>query len=171
VRIESAPADASLSDLLESGDIDAMVAPRPPRGFGRHLQIGWLFDDPVAAASDYFRATGIFPIMHVLGIRRELVARHPWLPAAAVKAFTRAKNIAVARLSDPSASNVSLPFLEETARSAQALMGEDYWSYGLEQNRVTLETFLAHHHRQGLSPRQLACEELFAPASLESFRI
>ncbi|MEI9852710.1 MAG: ABC transporter substrate-binding protein [Sphingomonas sp.] len=171
VVMEPAPADKSLSDLLVSGEIDAMVAPRPPRGFGREPNIGWLFDDPIAAASDYFRATRIFPIMHVLGIRRELVAEHPWLPSAVVKAFTRAKDMALARLVDPSASNVSLPFLEETARRARALMGDDYWSYGLEPNRHVLETFLSHHHRQGLSPRLLACEELFVPSSLESFRI
>jgi 4,5-dihydroxyphthalate decarboxylase len=171
IRIEPAPEGRSLSDLLESGEIDAIVAPRPPRGLGRHPDIGWLFDDPGAAASDYFRETGIFPIMHLLGIRRELATRHPWLPAAIVKAFTRAKDIALDRLLDPSASKVTLPFLEETARRARALMGADYWSYGLEANRRVLDTFLSHHHRQGLSPRRLECEELFVPSSLESFKI
>ncbi len=126
VRIEPAPADRSLSDMLAAGEIDGLVAPRPPRGFGTDPNIGWLFEDPIAAASDYFRATGIFPIMHVLGIRKTLVEAHPWLPAAVVKAFVRAKDLAVARLLDPSASKASLPFLEETVRRAMTLMGNDY---------------------------------------------
>lgn len=171
VRIEPAPADASLSDLLERGDIDGIVSPRQPRALGRHPDVGWLFDDPVAAAMDYYRLTGIFPIMHVLGIRRELATAHPWLPASLVKAFTRAKDLALERLLDTSASNFSLPFIEETTRKVRSLMGEDYWSYGLEPNRKTLDAFLSHHHRQGLSARRLACEDLFVPSSLETFRI
>ncbi|HTU09588.1 MAG TPA: ABC transporter substrate-binding protein [Allosphingosinicella sp.] len=171
VRIEPAPEGRSLSDLLEAGDIDAMIAPRAPRGFGVHPDIGWLFDDPAAAAADYFKATGIFPIMHVLAIRKRLVEAHPWLPASVHKAFTRAKDIALARLVDPAASAVALPFLEETARGIRALMGTDYWPYGLEANRVTLDAFLSHHHRQGLSPQRLAPEALFAAAALEQARI
>jgi 4,5-dihydroxyphthalate decarboxylase len=172
VHIEAAPQTATLSALLEAGEIDGIIAPRPPSCFGKEgARVGWLFPDPVRAATEYFKQTRIFPIMHVLGVRRDLVERHPWLPAAVTKAFSRAKTVAIERLLDPSASKITLPFTPERLREARALMGEDFWSYGLEANRHVLETFLRHHHRQGLSPRQLTPDELFAPSSLEAFRI
>ncbi|MDB5953261.1 MAG: 4,5-dihydroxyphthalate decarboxylase [Massilia sp.] len=172
VHIEAAPPTATLSAMLEAGEIDGIIAPRPPSCFGKEgARVGWLFPDPVRAATEYFKQTRIFPIMHVLGVRRDLVERHPWLPAAVTKAFSRAKTVAIERLLDPSASKITLPFTEERVREARALMGEDFWSYGLEANRHVLETFLRHHHRQGLSPRQLTPDELFAPSSLEAFRI
>src|SRR5262249_50384338 len=90
VRMEDAPAGTTISQLLERGDIDGFIAPRAPSLAGKkHPHIGWLFADPIAAGQDYFRRTGIFPIMHVTGIRRELVDKHPWLPAAVFKAFTQ----------------------------------------------------------------------------------
>lgn len=172
VRLESAPAGATLSGLLEAGEIDAIIGPRMPSGFDRgHPHVGWLFADPTAAAIDYFRRTGIFPIMHLVGVRRELAERHPWLPAAALKAFERAKAIALARLGDTSATKVTLPFVEEQLRAARALMGRDFWSYGVSANRHVLETFLRHHHGQGLSSRVVAVEELFHPSTLETHRI
>src|SRR2546421_98086 len=81
VRMEEAPEGTTISALLERGEIDAFIAPRPPGRHAHHPQIGWLFPDPIAAGRDYFQRTGIFPIMHLTGIRRDLVDRHPWLPA------------------------------------------------------------------------------------------
>ena len=98
VRLEDAPADRTLSSMLESGEIDGIIAPRVPPPFERgHPNVGWLFSDPVAAAKDYFKRTGIFPIMHLIGVRRELAEQHPWLPAAVFKAFAQAKAIALAK--------------------------------------------------------------------------
>ena len=133
--------------------------------------VGWLFDDPVAAAKDYYRRTGIFPIMHLVGVRRALAERHPWLPAAVLKAFTQAKAVALARLGDTAATKVTLPFVEEQLAAARELMGADYWSYGLPANAATLEAFLRHHHAQGLSSRQLTVEELFHPTTFEAFKL
>lgn len=172
IRIEDAPATATLSSMLESGEIDGVIAPRAPSCYARRApNVGLLFRDSVAAASDYFRRTRIFPIMHVLGIRRTLAEAHPWLPAAVFKAFEQAKSVALARLSDVAATKVTLPFVEERLAEARALMGEDFWSYGLAENRHVLETFLRHHHAQGLSPRVVAVEELFHPATLESHKV
>lgn len=168
--LEDAPANTSLSAMLEAGDIDAIIAPRAPSCFGRN-SVDWLFSDPVTAASDYYRHTGIFPIMHLLGLRRTLADRHPWLAGALMKAFARGKDIALARLADPSASKVTLPFMEERLLEARTLMGADFWPYGIAANRHTLATFLRHHHRQGLSPYQLEPEQLFHPSTLETFRI
>ncbi len=172
VQLESAPADRTLSELLEAGEIDGIIGPRLPSCFERgDPRVGWLFRDPTRAATDYYRRTGIFPIMHLLGVRRELAERHPWLPATLFKAFEQAKAQALAQLADTSATKVTLPFVEEQLRAARQLLGADYWSYGLVPNHKVLDTFLHHHHAQGLSPRRVHVEELFHPATLESFKI
>jgi 4,5-dihydroxyphthalate decarboxylase len=171
VTLEDAPAGRTISDLIDAGEIDGFIAPRPPHLSRPNPNVGWLFHDPVVAAKDYFKRTGIFPIMHLVGIRRTLVEKHPWLPAAVMKAFEQSKAVAVAHLSDTSATKVTLPFIEEQLAATRELMGEDFWPYGLESNRKTLETFLRHHHAQGLSSRLVKPEELFHPSTHESFKI
>jgi len=172
VRLDNAPDGATISGLLEAGEIDGFIAPRPPRLLERgHRHIGWLFPDPTAVAKDYFKRTGYFPIMHVVGIRRTLAERHPWLPGAVFKAFEQAKELGVERLSDTSSTKVTLPFVEETLREVRALMGEDYWSYGVDKNRKVLDYFLGQHHAQGLSPQLVKVEELFHPATFETYKL
>jgi len=172
VVVENARAGVTISDLLANGELDAVMGPRAPSCFERgHPDVGYLFADPQQAATDWYRRTRIFPIMHTFGIRRALAERHPWLPVAAYKAFDRSKAIAVAKLADTSATKVTLPFVEEQLRSARLLMGEDFWAYGLEPNREVLRRFLERHHAEGLSSRLLAPEELFHPASLDLHKI
>jgi 4,5-dihydroxyphthalate decarboxylase len=172
VRIESVPDGATLSGELAGGGLDAVMGPRAPSCYDRgDPNISWLYADPTAAAADWYRRRRMFPIMHLLGLRRCLVEQHPWLPAAALKAFEKAKAVGLTKLGDTSATKVTLPFVEEQLFSARQLMGEDFWSYGLEPNRHVLDYFLQHHHAQGLSPRKLRPEELFHPSTLESFRI
>jgi 4,5-dihydroxyphthalate decarboxylase len=172
VRLDNAPEGATISALLEAGEIDGFIAPRPPSLVEKgHPNIGWLFPDPVAVAKDYFKRTGFFPIMHVVGIRRALAEQHPWLPGAVFKAFAQAKELGLKRLSDTSSTKVTLPFVEEALRDARALMGEDFWSYGVEPNRKVLDYFLGQHHAQGLSPRRVLVDELFHPGTLESFKL
>ncbi len=171
VRLVDAPDGQSISALLGEGAIDGFMAPRPPALAKGSPHIGWLFADPVAAATDYYKRTGIFPIMHLVGVRRTLAEAHPWLPGAVLKGFAQAKAVALAQLSDTSATKVTLPFVEERLSEARALMGEDFWSYGVAANRKTLETFLRHHHAQGLSPRLVKVEELFHPGTLETFKL
>jgi 4,5-dihydroxyphthalate decarboxylase len=172
VRLENAPEGVTISQMLADGDIDGFIAPRPPSAAVRnHPHIGWLFADPTAAAKDYFKRTGIFPIMHIVGVRRDLADRHPWLPGAVFKAFEQAKEAAIAKLSDTSATKVTLPFVEEQLKAARELMGEDYWSYGVGPNRKILETFLRRHHAEGLSSRLVSVDEMFHPGTLESFKL
>ena len=171
VRMEDAPPDVTISQLLERGEIDGFIAPRPPHLAKPNPNVGWLFRDPVAAAKDYYRRTGIFPIMHLVGIRRTLVDKFPWLPVAVMKAFEQSKAQALEALSDTSATKVTLPFVEESLQAARDLMGHDFWAYGLEPNRKTLETFLRHHHAQGLSSRLVKPEELFHPSTHETFKV
>jgi 4,5-dihydroxyphthalate decarboxylase len=172
VKLDNAPEGRTLSAMLEAGEIDAFMGPRVPSCFTRGApNVGWLFPDPVAAAKDYFKRTGIFPIMHLVGIRRELADAHPWLPGAVFKAFDRSKTIALEKLADTSSTKVTLPFVEERLIEARALLGDDFWPYGVAANRKTLETFLKHHHAQGLSPRPVKVEELFHPGTLETFKL
>jgi 4,5-dihydroxyphthalate decarboxylase len=172
VVVENAGADDTISALLAAGALDAVIGPRAPSCFERgHRDVGYLFADPRQAAAAWYRRTGLFPIMHTLGIRRSLAEKHPWLPVAVFKAFERAKSIALARLEDTSAAKVTLPFVEDQLRAARQLMGEDFWSYGLEPNRAVLSAFLQRHHHEGLSGRLLTPEELFHPAALELHRI
>src|SRR4029077_3565404 len=99
---------------------------------------------PGGAAKNSDKRAGIFPIMHLIGVRRTLAEKHPWVPAAVLKAFEQSKAAAMAHLWDTSATKVSMPFIEERVAETRAMMGDDYWPYGVEKNRHTLETFLRH---------------------------
>jgi len=172
VKLENAPEGVTISELLLKGEIDGFIAPRPPaKAALQSANVGLLFRDSEAAARDYYKRTEIFPIMHLIGVRKELAEKHKWLPAAVLKAFEQSKALALEQLIDVAAAKVTLPFLEEQVMAARALMGEDFWSYGLEANRKTLEAFLKHHHAQGLSSRLVRAEEMFHPSTHESFKI
>ncbi len=172
VTLTDAPAGRSLSEMLLAGEIDALIGPRTPSAMTvPGSNVGWLFPDPRAAAIESYRRTGNFPIMHLVGVRRTLAERHPWLPAAILKAFDRAKAVALAKLADTSASKVMLPFVDQQLAEARELLGADLWPYGVEANRRCLDYFLAQHHKQGLSERLVALSELFPPSTFETARI
>jgi 4,5-dihydroxyphthalate decarboxylase len=164
--------DRTLNRMLLDGGIDAFIGPRAPSAFtAGHLDLQWLFPDPLAEARDYYRRTRIFPIMHLVGVRKSIADAHPWLPVAVFKAFEQSKRLALAELADTSATKVMLPFFEERLAETRALMGPDYWSYGVDPNRHVLEAFLQAHHRQGLSQSRLAVDQLFHPSTYETVKI
>ncbi|WP_370284959.1 ABC transporter substrate-binding protein [Pseudooceanicola nanhaiensis] len=172
VIVEAAPEGATLNQMLMDGEIDGFVGPRWPHCFAEgHPHVGRLFRDSVGAAEDYYRRTKIFPVMHVLGLRRALAEEHPWLPAALMKGFAEAKRIAQDALQDTSATKVTMPFVEDNLNRAQALMGQDPWTYGVPGNAHTLDKFLGYHAAQGLSPRRVKIEELFHPSTLEAYSL
>ena len=161
--------DRTLSAMLADGEIDALYTPRVPGPFAaRDPRVRRLFPDAVAAEREYYAATGIFPIMHVVVVRRDVYERHRWVAQSLYQALVQAKQDAMANLYDTSALRFMLPWLNQDLEDTKSLMGDDYWSYGLERNRTTLQTFLRYHCDQGLSRRTFAPEELFAPESLES---
>ena len=169
---ERAGGQARSRRMLETARSTASSAPRVPSCFTRRApHVGWLFADPVAAAKDYFKRTGIFPIMHLVGVRRELAAAASVAAGRGVQGVRASKAIALEKLADTSATKVTLPFVEERLMEARALMGDDFWPYGVAANRKTLETFLRHHHAQGLSSRPVKVEELFHPATFETFKL
>jgi 4,5-dihydroxyphthalate decarboxylase len=172
VKLENAPEGKTISGMLEAGEIDALIGPRAPSCFDRGSpNVKYLFDDPQAEATAWYRKTKLFPIMHTLGIRRALVEQHPWLPMSVMKAFEKSKAIALHRLTDTSATKVTLPFVDSQLRAARQLMGEDFWPYGFAANEHALNRFLKQHYAEGLSSRLLEAKDLFHPASLESFSI
>jgi len=172
VKLENAPEGKTISGMLEAGEIDALIGPRAPSCFDRGSpNVKYLFDNPQVVAADWYRRTKLFPIMHTLGIRRTLVEQHPWLPMSVTKAFEKSKAVALARLTDTSATKVTLPFIEDQLRAARKLMGEDFWSYGFAANEHAMNCFLKRHHEEGLSSRLLDAKELFHPASLERFGV
>ncbi|HCA86739.1 MAG TPA: 4,5-dihydroxyphthalate decarboxylase [Streptomyces sp.] len=169
VDISRIPADRTLSDMLAEGEIDALYTPRIPSPFvARDPRVRRVFRDVVDAEKDYYAATGIFPIMHVVVVRRDVYDRYPWVAQSLYKALLLAKQEAFASLYDSSALRFMLPWLNQDLEQAAALLGDDYWSYGLDANAETLATFLRYHHEQGLSRRMWSPEELFAPESTES---
>ncbi|HTI49132.1 MAG TPA: ABC transporter substrate-binding protein, partial [Casimicrobiaceae bacterium] len=129
------------------------------------------FPDYKDVEQRYFRETGVFPIMHTVVIRRQVYEANRWIAQSLQKAFVESQRRTYDDLYVTAALKAMLPWLTHHVEETRALMGRDYWPYGFEPNRETLATFLRYHHEQGLSKRLLRPEELFAPESLESFRI
>jgi 4,5-dihydroxyphthalate decarboxylase len=172
VRIAAIGQGQTLGAMLQAGEIDALIAPRAPSCFERGAaHVGRLFPDFRKVEREYFTKTGIFPIMHVIGIRKSLAEAQPWLGASLMKAFARAKALALSEFREVAALKITLPWIAAEAEATAALMGEDYWPYGIEANVASLDAFLRHHHAQGLSPRRLALDEIFLPSTLERVKV
>jgi 4,5-dihydroxyphthalate decarboxylase len=164
-------AGKTLDAALLAGEIDAILSPTPPRSFtaGNPL-VQRLFPDPVAAERAYFKSTGFFPIMHVMGIRKELVAEYPDLAANVYRAFSQAKTeafVELSRMMRASVPYISIPWVENAWSDAIALMGTDYWPYGVEANRKQLEAICRYSTEQSLSRRTLTIPDLFVLSTLE----
>ena len=172
IELEQVAAGKTLSGMLEAGEIDALISARAPSCLLRGARnVARLFPDYRKAEEDYFKRTGIFPIMHIIGIRKTLVEQHPWLPASVMKAFIKAKDVAMYELGQIGHLFTSHPWGVSEFDAARRLMGDDYWSYGFEPNRSVLATFTRYHHDQGLSSRLVEPEELFAPAAMDLTKI
>jgi 4,5-dihydroxyphthalate decarboxylase len=166
--LASAPDGQTLSGMLAAGALDAVMAARRPSCFvSGHPQVSRLFPDYRAAERDYYRKTGIFPIMHAVGVRRDVHDKHPWLAASIYKAFVQAKRLADAEFAETTALKIGLPWVNAEYDETRALMGDDYWSYGLnEQNRRTLAAMARYSFEQGLAVRSLSVDEMFADSTL-----
>lgn len=162
----------TLSNMLAEGEIDALIGPRAPNCFHEgHPDITRLFQDYMEIEKDYYRRTGIFPIMHLLAVHKKKVKELPWLPASLFKAYETAKNMAIERLLEENEPMATYPWIDGVVREAQEFMGKDFWPYGVDKNRKTLETFLRYHFDQGLSERKLNIDEIFVPSTRVPSRI
>ena len=172
IRLEPIPAGKTLSAMLAVGEIDALYTARMPSTFvNRPDRVRRLFENYPQVEREYYAKTKIFPIMHTIAIRRDAYEKSRWVAQSLYKAFAKARQLAYAELYDSGALATMLPWLTHHVEETRALMGDDFWPYGLERNTHTLATFLRYSFEQGLSRRQLKPEELFAPESLESFKV
>jgi 4,5-dihydroxyphthalate decarboxylase len=170
VSVEPIPAGATLAGMLADGELDALYTPRVPHGFSEG-RVRRLFPDARAEEERYFTETGIFPVMHVVVLRRDVYEQRPWLAQSLYKAFEQARRGAAARIAETAALASLLPWGYAEAERTRHLMGTDFWTYGLAGNAGTLETFIRYSFEQGLVKRELAVEELFAAEAREEYVI
>jgi 4,5-dihydroxyphthalate decarboxylase len=156
--------DKSLASMLASGELDAVISARDPGG--RRL-----FPQTEGMEEQYFKKTGIFPIMHVIALRKSSYAANRWIAMNLVEAFEAAKRASLARVSEIGVSQAPLPWLPDLARRWKEMAGEDFWPYGVEPNRRTLAAFLQYAHEQGVTHRALSVDELFAPETRERAKV
>jgi 4,5-dihydroxyphthalate decarboxylase len=162
----------TLSAALARGDLDAVYAPHTPSSYAAgDGRVRRLFEDYPEIERDYFRKTGIFPIMHTIVIRSDVLERSPWVAQELTKACTKAKSLALDELYFSDATKCMLPWQAAWATECSELMGEDFWPYGLEANRTTLETFLRYMHEQHIVDRRIDPSELFVASTLMTSKI
>jgi len=167
IRVEAIPDDRTLSEMIESGEIDALYTAEAPTGFeNRSPNVRRLFADYESVEREFFAKTRIFPIMHTVVIRQDVYEANPWVAQSLTKALTSAQTLAYGDLREMVALKTMLPWLPAHVEQTSALMGDDYWAYGLEPNRATITDFLRYSYDQGLMPRPLEPEDLFAPETL-----
>ena len=168
VRMEQIPTDRTLSDMLESGELDALITAADPGAYRRgspHVQR--LFPDPWSVEREYFQRTRIFPIMHLVVMRREIYAQHRWLAVSLLNAFIESKRLGMARLRLTGVLPVAIPWLAADIEELDEVFDGDAFPYGFAQNRHVLEKATEYAHEQGLTPRRFEPEELFAPETLD----
>jgi 4,5-dihydroxyphthalate decarboxylase len=172
ITLEPIPPTETLNSMIVSGGIDAMMAPRMPRPFAEGSPaVRRLFPDYRPVEEEYYRRTGLFPIMHFVVIREDIYQANRWLAESLYKAFCQAKDMALHGLFEPNALVSSLPWLVSEVERERDVFGPDLWPYGVERNRATLEAMVAYHVEQGLIPKAIPVEELFAEPTLVEFRI
>jgi len=172
IKLRRIGPEQTLSRMLADGELDALVTARSPSTFHKEPdKVKRLFPNYVEVEKDYYRRTKIFPTMHTVVIRRDVYAKNPWVAQSLYKAFAEAKAKAYRLYDQTAALPAMVPWLVAELEEARREMGEDWWPYGLEPNRKTLETFLRYHHEQGLSRRRFTPDELFARETLKSFKV
>jgi 4,5-dihydroxyphthalate decarboxylase len=172
IDLKAVPHDRTLSDMLAKGELDGLVSARAPSCFLNGApNVGRLFPDYPAVEEAYFRKTGLFPIMHAIGIRRALVEKHPWLAVSVYKAFLKAKEICMHELGQIGHLATSQPWSVYEHERLKKVLGPDYWSYGVEANRHALDTLARYSFEQGLSVKKLPVDEMFAKPTYDLSKI
>ena len=167
IRLTQAPAGTELGDLLERGEIDFLMTANNPLSFRRGAKtVRRLFPNYAEVEKDYYKRTKIYPIMHTVVIKREIYERDPWVALSLYKAFARAKEYSYRLLLETGSPKASFAWLQPMIEEEQEIIGRDWYPYGIESNRPTIEALLQYTHEHGLSARRLKVEELFAPSTL-----
>jgi 4,5-dihydroxyphthalate decarboxylase len=164
--------EETLVGMLREGKLDALFTARGPSSFLRgEPHIKRLFPNTREAEQAYYKKTRMFPIMHLVGIRKELVQKYPWLPTSVYKAFCEAKALAMIDLLDVNALMVSLPWLIPETEDTMAVMGKDFWAYGIDENMREISALAQYLQEQGLIERKVTVEELFHPSMFEISKV
>jgi 4,5-dihydroxyphthalate decarboxylase len=164
--------DRSLNDMLVAGDLDAVIAAHPPAAFEQRTRcVVRLFTDYRSVEEQYYRDTSIFPIMHVVALRAQVLHEYPWAAMNLYTAFREAKRLSLIRAIDGNAPRYPIPWSFANAERAEEILGIDFWPYGLERNRATLDAFLGFAHEQGVCATRLAPEDLFPEQVTAEYRI
>lgn len=160
--VQPIPDDQNLNDLLAEGKLDGIVSARPPACFlAASAPVRRLFPNFVAEEERYFRNTGLFPIMHVVGIRRDTYERNTWLPSSLYKAFDLAKSACLLAIEDDNALQITMPWSLKHYDDTRSLMGNDYWPYGVQKNAQTLDAMVRYSREQGLTNKISDVQQLF----------
>ena len=169
VHLEPIPEGRTIAEMLESGEIDALFSNRSPSPFLKGSpNVKRLFPNFREVEGEYFRRTGIFPIMHVIVLRRDFYEANRWAAVSLFKAFCEAKALIMDRFNIASALYTTLPWVIDEVEKTRLALGKDFWSYGIGDNRNTLETFFRYHHEQGLSSKLMTIEDIFAPETIDA---
>lgn len=172
IRIDNIAPGKTLSDMLVSGEIDALLTAQVPAPYVKRApQIRRLFHDPRQAEIDHFRRTGIFPIMHVIVLREDFYRRHAWVAQSLYKALCDAKHLCIESIYRNDAIHSVLPWTGQHAAEIRETMGTDFWPYGVAANRKTLDTFLRYSLEQGLISHAIAPEDLFVKETQDTFHV
>ncbi len=172
IDLQQIPDDRTLSEMLETGELDGVIGARAPSCFKRGVpNVARLFPDYRAAEEAYYRKTGLFPIMHTIGIRRSLAEQHPWLAASVYKAFVQAKALCMHDMAEIGHLSTTLPWSVYEMERMQALMGPDFWPYGYQENKKALDAMTRFSFEQGLSVRKVDAGELFAESTHDISKI
>lgn len=170
VSVEAIKPGQNLSQMLADGELDAIFTATKPSSFDTSEHVTYLFPNFKDVEAEYYKRTNIFPIMHVIAIKRSVYNASPWVAKTLTKAFQQALDISYEALEERAALRYMLPWLEDHVRETKALMGEQkWWQDGFAQNRHVLDKFLWYSYKQGLAKRKFEPEDLFAPNTLESF--
>ncbi|MEE2995696.1 MAG: ABC transporter substrate-binding protein [Pseudomonadota bacterium] len=154
--------DRSLSEMLAAGEIDCAIIARPPTCFlDKHPDVERLYPDHVPMEEEYYARTGVWPIMHIIAMQRQIVDENPWVARNLLNAFNESKRRSVDRMLDPAVSRYPLPLVPAYARRMQAMFGEDPFPFGVEENRATWEQMLLYTYQQGIAHKHLTPEDIF----------
>ena len=169
IRVEPIAPNQTLARLLDAGDIDAVIAPKAPSCFGRNKSVQRLFPDFRGDEEAWFSKTGLFPPMHILGIRRALVEQHPWLPVNVYAALRKSRDLALGELAVTDTLRVMHPWITSEFERVKSLMGNDYWRYGVKENRLDLDTLQRYARSDGLIREEVPIDSLFAASTFDAF--
>ena len=171
VSIEPIPKGRTLSGMLDEGALDACITPLLPSVYAhRSPSVRRLFENFREVEKDFYKRTGVFPIMHTLAMKTSLYEKYPWVSQSLYKAFSKSKEEAIKKLYDTNALRITLPWVVAEVEEEAKFLGDDIWPFGVEPNRKTIQTFISYLDQQGLLERPVTIEELFAPNTFDMYK-